>query len=174
MSLHGKSLLGSPFSFNSPLAVVGCEAEVLLMNLNSNSSPRGCRPICGSATISCYGINCCGISTAAAAGPLQQLQISYRTTYDHHPRVCGYAFLADHEWFTKNNTFRNQSYPFDDVSSLHHVPVRLDWEFTHPLAGKGFTCRNETRSYQAGLDYNVTRVVKDRCCCESGFEGNPC
>ncbi|KAL8495067.1 hypothetical protein ACS0TY_019287 [Phlomoides rotata] len=168
MSLHEKSLVGSPFSFDSPLAVVGCEAEVLLMNLSSNSSPRGCRPICGSATIGCYGINCCGISTAAAAGPLQQLQISYRTTYDHHPRVCGYAFLADPEWFTKNNTFRNQSYPFDD-----DVPVRLDWEFTHPLAGKGITCQNETSSFQAGFGYNVTRVVKDQCCCESGFEGNP-
>ncbi|KAL8495057.1 hypothetical protein ACS0TY_019277 [Phlomoides rotata] len=172
MSLHGKSLLGSPFSFDSPLAVVGCETEVLLTNLSSNSSPRGCKPICGSATIGCYGINCCGISTAAAAGPLQQLQISYRTTYDHHPRVCGYAFLADHEWFRKNYTFQNQSYPFDDVS-LQHVPMRLDWEFTPPHKGKGVVCRNETRSYQATLGYNVTRAVKDRCSCESGFEGNP-
>ncbi|KAL8495066.1 hypothetical protein ACS0TY_019286 [Phlomoides rotata] len=149
MSMHEKSLVGSPFSFDSPLAVVGCEAEVLLMNLSSNSSPRGCRPICGSATIGCYGINCCGISTAAASGPLQQLQISYRTTYDHHPRVCVYAFLADPEWFTKTTP-----------SGIN--PIR-----------KGITCRNETSSFQAGFGYNVTRVVKDQCCCESGFEGNP-
>ncbi|KAL8499834.1 hypothetical protein ACS0TY_019721 [Phlomoides rotata] len=169
MSLHEKSLVGSPFSFDSPLAVVGCETEVLLMNLSSNSSPRGCRPICGSATIGCYGINCCRISTAAATGPLQQLQISYRTTDDHHTRVCGYAFLADHKWFRNNNTFRNQSYPFDE---LHQVHVRLDWEFTPPQAGKGITCQNGTRN-QAGLGYNVTNVVKDQCCCESGFEGNP-
>ncbi|KAL8505086.1 hypothetical protein ACS0TY_016336 [Phlomoides rotata] len=97
MPLLGKSLVGSPYTLYSPLAVVGCNIEVRFMDLRTNSSSPGCRPICGLPTYGCYGINCCRISTTTI-GPRQESVISYKTFDDGHG-CGGYAFLSEYNWY---------------------------------------------------------------------------
>ncbi|KAL8495052.1 hypothetical protein ACS0TY_019273 [Phlomoides rotata] len=182
MPLLGKSLVGSPYTFYSTLVVVGCNTEVRLMDIRTNSSSQGCRPICGLPTYGCYGINCCRISTTATA-PRQELVISYKTyEYDDGDgRGCGgYAFLADPYWDRDDQyrstfiSFQNQSNPL--VMPLQNVPMTLDWDFTgvSTLTRQGIRCNNSTRSYFVTLDSNITNKVNySQCRCKDGFEGNP-
>ncbi|KAL8499823.1 hypothetical protein ACS0TY_019710 [Phlomoides rotata] len=180
MSSLGKSLVGSPYTLLSSLAVVGCNIEVRLVDVRTNSSFQGCRPICGFTTYGCYGINCCQISTTATRPP-QELVISYKTFDDGDGRGCGgYAFLADYDWFTDDQyrrnylSFQNQSNPLDMPSQ--DVPMTLDWDFTgiSTLTGQGIICYNFTRSYFVTLGSNITNKANYSLCdCKYGFEGNP-
>ncbi|KAL8495049.1 hypothetical protein ACS0TY_019271 [Phlomoides rotata] len=180
MHLLGKSLVGSPYTLYSTLVVVGCKTEVRLIDLRTNSSSQGCRPICGSPTYGCNGINCCQISTTTTV-PRQELVISYKTYDDGDERGCGgYAFLADPYWVRDDKyrsnfiSFQNHSNPLD--MPLQYVPMTLEWDLTgiSPLTRIGNTCYNNTYSFFDTLDNDTRYLIKTtQCDCLYGFEGNP-
>ncbi|KAL8499826.1 hypothetical protein ACS0TY_019713 [Phlomoides rotata] len=176
----GKSLVGTPFTIFSSLAVVGCKTEVWLMDSQTNSSSLGCRPICGYTTLGCNGINCCRIS-ASTLGPVQELEVHYKTYgQGDGDLICGFVFISSYEWLTrdyKNNykTFQKHSNLLN-ISLLQYVPMVLSWEFNDPMAHnrQGVSCRNLTYGYSATSDNNITSSIdRRRCYCKDGFTGNP-
>ncbi|KAL8495055.1 hypothetical protein ACS0TY_019275 [Phlomoides rotata] len=103
----GKSLVGTPFTIFSSLAVVGCKTEVWLMDSQTNSSSLGCRPICGYTTLGCNGINCCRIS-ASTLGPVQELE--------YVPMVLSWEFNDPMAHNRQGVSCRNLTYGYSATS----------------------------------------------------------
>ncbi|KAG8362857.1 hypothetical protein BUALT_BualtUnG0030400 [Buddleja alternifolia] len=171
----GRELIGSPFvisATHNSLAVLGCRNSVWI-RANETSTFGGCMAICDqNSTAVCTGVNCC--QTTIPAG-LQRLQFTYQTIRPvNNNRSCGYAFLADLNWFRDDywahNGLRNDLLnPFDQ--QFVNATMVLEWELDDPELSRHSSCEYRGRSVSSS-SYDPDALTT-LCYCGSGFEGNP-
>ncbi|KAL0424670.1 UNVERIFIED_CONTAM: Wall-associated receptor kinase-like 8 [Sesamum radiatum] len=172
----GKGLDGSPFMISAvynAMTVLGCRNTVWLL-ADESTTIGGCTPICSenSTDTSCNGVNCCQITIPQG---LKELQFTYRSNgFSNNSLFCGYAFLADKQWFQEdyrryNGLLGDFLDPFDQ--EFGNASMVLEWELDNLELSPHSWCiyRGINFSFVPEDLGSLTRV----CECGHGFEGNP-
>lgn len=177
-------LLGSPFiisaSYNK-LVVLGCQNAGWLRPNQTSATISGCMAICDANTRdlnSCNGVNCCQISITPG---LQEPDFTYlRTrTLGKNVNSCGYAFLAEEEWFHRDyKTYKGLQHdllnPFDE--EFRFATLALEWILDNPIISVDARCVDRDHEYHDHFGYYKKYTDAGRfrlCSCVDGFEGNP-
>ncbi|XP_042492875.1 uncharacterized protein LOC122072579 [Macadamia integrifolia] len=166
---------GTPFTFSATrnkFIAIGCDTMANIYDLVDNNFTLGCTSLCNDLRSvrngSCSGIGCCQTSIPFK---LKRFYINVLSLYNHtriwKSNPCGYAFLADQEWFT----FKTSDLFVDNLDNLT-IPVVMDWAIGNQTCEEAV---RDTQSYACGPNSycsNFTNGPGYQCFCKSGFEGN--
>ncbi|KAM7490740.1 hypothetical protein LguiA_033661 [Lonicera macranthoides] len=179
---HTVDLRGTPFTLSpekNKFIAIGCDTAAFMVDGEGTRFTNGCMSLCydrvnltDTEDGGCSGVGCCRTEIPKGVKYLNTTVHTFDNfSYVKDFNPCGFAFLADQDWYGFTNIDPTDMYSVDTYMS----PAVLDWvvgedtcESFHLHSNKSYyACGENTKCNNS---YNGPGYI---CSCKSGYEGNP-